>query len=686
MSGVAAALGRSPRETPAGGDEGRMQQRSSVVAVVTAVLLALLPWSGSALAAPSGLSGPDVASYQHPSGAPIDWNAVRASGQRWAFVKATEGTTYTNPYFAADWHDSAAAGLYHGAYHFARPSSQSGSASAQAQAFASAIGPQQVPGTLPPILDLEQSGGLAPADLVTWTHEFLNAVQTDTGRLPMLYTYPNFWQNQMAGSAEFTAYPLWVASYGTSSAPTLGWSHWTFWQYTSSGTVDGIQTQGATDLSVFNGTSLDLAALASAGSWGPATSTASDSSSGTGNLSRAPVQSTYAAVPAQRFVDTRSGRGAPAGPVAGTVTVTVPSSVPADATGVVLDVSAVDPRGTGWLRVAPAGSTPTTTALNYTASHGVTGLVVTATNTQRQVDVSTYAGATDLTIDVVGYYTASAQTGGHWSPMAPARVVDTRSGTGAPAGPVSGSVTFTLPSSVPQDAAGVVLDVTAVNPSADGYLRLAPAGHAPTTTALNFQGGGSTTGLAITTATNNQVTVTVAGAPATLVVDLVGYYEGNAASGSQYVAVTPQRFLDTRSGLGAQGPGLGPLSVTVPGIVPRDATAVILDVSVVGAVGNAFVRLAAPGTPAVTTAVNAVAHQSRTGLVITGLRDGQITLASYGSNSDLVIDLVGYQTTTAPPSPSPTASATPTGGTASPTPTAASSTTPRPTASPSPSP
>ncbi|GAC1445334.1 MAG: hypothetical protein NVSMB55_25850 [Mycobacteriales bacterium] len=666
-----------------------MQQRSSVLALVTAVLFALLPWSGSALADPSGLSGPDVASYQHPNGATIDWNAVRASGQRWAFIKATEDTSYTNPYFAADWHDSAAAGLYHGAYHFARPSTQFGSATAQAQAFANTIGPQQVPGTLPPILDLEQSGGLTPPALVAWTHEFLNAVQAATGRLPMLYTYPSFWQNQMAGSLEFTTYPLWIASYGTSSAPTLGWSHWTFWQYTSSGTVDGIQTQGATDLSVFDGTALDLAALASAGSWGPATSTASGSSgtgTGTGNLSRTPVQSTYAAVPAQRFVDTRSGRGAPPGPVAGTVTVTLPSSVPADATGVVLDVSAVDPRGTGWLRVAPAGSTPTTTALNYTAGHGVTGLVVTAADTQRQVDVSTYAGATDLTIDVVGYYTASAQTGGHWSPMAPARVVDTRSGTGAPAGPVSGSVTFTVPSSVPPDAAGVVLDVTAVTPSADGYLRLAPAGQPPTTTALNFQGGGSTTGLAITKATNNQVTVTIAGAPANLVVDLVGYYEGNAPSGSQYVAVTPQRFLDTRSGLGAKGPGLGPLSVTVPAIVPQDATAVILDVSVVGAAGNTFVRLAAPGTPAVTTAVNAVAHQSRTGLVITGLRDGQITLASYGSNSDLVIDLVGYQTTTAPPSPSPspttTPTATPTGGTTSPTPTPSG--TPRPTASPSP--
>lgn len=646
-----------------------MHQRSGVVALVASVLLVLLPTSGSASPPPSGLSGPDIASYQHPNGAGIDWAAVRASGQRWAFVKATEGTGYTNPYFAADWHDSAAAGLYRGAYHYARPSSASGSATTQAQYFANAIGPQQVPGTLPPVLDLEESGGLSPTALVAWTHEFLRAVQSDTGRLPMLYTYPNFWKNQMAGSAEFTQYPLWIASYGSTAPPTLGWPHWTFWQYTSSGTVNGIATSGATDVSVFNGTSLDLAALASVGSWGPATSSASDSSS-SGNLSRPPTQSSYAAVPAQRFVDTRSGQGAPAGPVAGTVTVTVPSSVPADATGVVLDVSAVDPRGTGWLRVAPAGSSPTTTALNYTAGHGVTGLVVTSTDAQRRLDVSTYAGATDLTIDLVGYYTASRQTGGHWSPVSPTRVVDTRSGLGAPSGPVSRSITFDLPSSVPADATGVVLDVTAVDPGGDGYLRLAAAGQPATTTALNFQGGGSTTGLAITTATNNQVTVSVAGAPANLVVDLVGYYEGSASSGSQYVAVSPQRFLDTRTGLGAQGPGHGPLSVTVPSVVPADATSVVLDVSVVGAAGKGYLRLAAPGTPAVTTAVNVVAGQSRTGLVITGLRDGQITLATFGSDSDLVIDLIGYQTTNAPPAPStsPSATASSTSPAASPTP------------------
>ena len=282
-----------------------------------------------------------------------------------------------------------------GSDHFARPRTPPGSAAGQANYFANTIGPQQVAGTLPPILDLEQSGGLSTAQLVAWTREFLTTLQSATGRLPMLYTYPSFWRNAMGGSTDFTTYPLWIASYGSSTAPTLGWPHWTFWQYTSSGTVDGIATTGGTDISVFNGTALDLSALAVAGTWGPATSTASDASSNPG-VSRNVVNSRFVALPAQRLVDTRTGQGGTTGSVSGTMTVQLPSTVPTDATGVVLDVSAVDPKYSGWIRVAPSGQTPTTTALNYATAKGMTGLGVTATDSQGKGDDTTNGGATDI--------------------------------------------------------------------------------------------------------------------------------------------------------------------------------------------------------------------------------------------------------------------------------------------------
>jgi len=73
-------------------------------------------------AAPAGypVSGIDVSSHDH-SVFPLDWAAVAASGVNFAYVKAAEGNFYTNPYFATDYQAAKNAGLYAGAYVFARP-------------------------------------------------------------------------------------------------------------------------------------------------------------------------------------------------------------------------------------------------------------------------------------------------------------------------------------------------------------------------------------------------------------------------------------------------------------------------------------------------------------------------------------------------------------------------------------
>ena len=67
------------------------------------------------------LNGVDVASHQHPGNSAIDWTSVKASGQNFAFIKATEGTGYINPYFTADSFKAQQAGVTPGSYHYARP-------------------------------------------------------------------------------------------------------------------------------------------------------------------------------------------------------------------------------------------------------------------------------------------------------------------------------------------------------------------------------------------------------------------------------------------------------------------------------------------------------------------------------------------------------------------------------------
>ena len=50
----------------------------------------------------------------------IDWPKVRATGQRFVFVKATEGSFYSDPTFDDNWLGAKSAGLLRGAYHFFR--------------------------------------------------------------------------------------------------------------------------------------------------------------------------------------------------------------------------------------------------------------------------------------------------------------------------------------------------------------------------------------------------------------------------------------------------------------------------------------------------------------------------------------------------------------------------------------
>jgi GH25 family lysozyme M1 (1,4-beta-N-acetylmuramidase) len=78
--------------------------------------------------------GVDVASYQHPNGAAINWPRVRASGIRFAAVKATEGAYYRNPYALADLNQARAAGLSVVAYAFAIPNGNGASRSPVTQA------------------------------------------------------------------------------------------------------------------------------------------------------------------------------------------------------------------------------------------------------------------------------------------------------------------------------------------------------------------------------------------------------------------------------------------------------------------------------------------------------------------------------------------------------------------------
>jgi len=212
--------------------------------------------------------GIDVASYQHPDtsqypkGTPISWTEVAAAGYRFAAVKGTEGDYYVNPWATTDLAGAKHAGLDITAYHFAIPNVSGGAA--QAQFAVEYSGYATGSRMLPLMLDIEydpyvksdhtnECYGLSATKMTAWISGFVTTAVDLTGQYPVIYTTADWWSKCTGGSKAFTADPMWVAAYGFSSPPMpAGWSAYTFWQYTSGGTVPGVPTSGGTDLDAFN--------------------------------------------------------------------------------------------------------------------------------------------------------------------------------------------------------------------------------------------------------------------------------------------------------------------------------------------------------------------------------------------------------------------------------------------------
>jgi GH25 family lysozyme M1 (1,4-beta-N-acetylmuramidase) len=182
----------------------------------------------------------------------IDWTKVAAAGKKFAFMKASESTNYTDPTYTSNRQKARAAGLKVGAYHFAIPTATTGDGAAQADYFLGAASPAK--GDLLPVLDLERSGGLSQAALTIWVKSFVGRVFERTGVRAVIYVSPSFWRTYMADTAWFATNGfnvLWVAHWTSATTPsvpgaTWGGRSWTFWQYTSDGIVSGIS--GRVDL------------------------------------------------------------------------------------------------------------------------------------------------------------------------------------------------------------------------------------------------------------------------------------------------------------------------------------------------------------------------------------------------------------------------------------------------------
>jgi lysozyme len=211
-------------------------------------------------AAATQTPGLDVSHWQGT----INWANVKSLGAKFAYIKATEGTSYRDPNFSTNYLQAYNQGIIRGAYHYGRPDTSGGKA--QADFFASHGGAWSRDGlTLPGVLDMEwgtasQGGdcyGLSQSGMVSWILAFSDEYHAKTTRWPVIYTSTSWWSLCTGNRGDFSSTnPLFVARYASTVGPMpYNWSYQTIWQYADSGTFPGDQDR-------FNGDYSRVQALA----------------------------------------------------------------------------------------------------------------------------------------------------------------------------------------------------------------------------------------------------------------------------------------------------------------------------------------------------------------------------------------------------------------------------------------
>ena len=233
-----------------------------------------------------------------------------------------------------------------------------------------------------------------------------------------------------------------------------------------------------------------------------------------------------------RLLDTRDGRGAPKGKLAGDAVLRLAvaghGGVPAvGATAVTVNVTAVSPDQAGFATVFPCGiDPPNVSNLNYAAGQTVPNLVTVPLAADGTICISTSA-ATHVLADIAGWY---GQVGDGFSPVVPVRLLDTRDGRGAPKGKLAGDAVLRLAvaghGGVPAvGATAVTVNVTAVSPDQAGFATVFPCGiDPPNVSNLNYAAGQTVPNL-VTVPLAADGTICISTSAATHVLaDIAGWY------------------------------------------------------------------------------------------------------------------------------------------------------------------
>jgi hypothetical protein len=250
---------------------------------------------------------------------------------------------------------------------------------------------------------------------------------------------------------------------------------------------------------------------------------------------------------------------------------------------------------------------------------------------------------------------ATAPPPQRYTALNPARILDTRSGLGAHKAKVGAHRTVTLTvagkDGVPaRNVAAVALDVTAIRPSAAGYLTAYPAGTIrPGVTDLSFGAGQTATNLVVVKLHGGKISLYNASrGKLDVAADVVGYYA--TSTGARFTATSPHRILDSRHGLGAPKAKVGAhstvtLTVAGKGGVPsQGATAVAINLQALSPTATGSLTIYPTGTSRHdTAALSFTAGRNASALAVVRLVNGKVSIHNGTSGKlDLTADVVGY--------------------------------------------
>ncbi|MER5484103.1 PKD domain-containing protein [Streptomyces sp. NPDC002812] len=288
----------------------------------------------------------------------------------------------------------------------------------------------------------------------------------------------------------------------------------------------------------------------------------------------------------------------------------------------------------------PGQARPETSNVNVRAGGTSSNTVTVPVGPDGKIQAQLNSGKASLIVDFVGYYQPNA--GDRFSPLAPTRILDTRTNGDALSGGKRRTVKVAGANGIPADATAVALNLTGTGATQEAFVSAFPNPvKRPHTSNLNVEPGKDKSNQAIVpVGPDGTITLFTNSGSTHLVLDAVGYYgkDGKAL----FTPVSPKRLADTRT-TGKVAPGA---TTTVSGL-PANALGAVLNVTATDTTAPGFLTAYAfrgklPGA----SSLNTLPGLTVPNHVTTPVADGRVNIFnSYGGPNHVITDLLGYFTT-----------------------------------------